>query len=367
MAEIPTIASLERSYSDIVDAARRQVVTDLSDSARLKLARIYIRELDAVFTRLASQEITEETARGMIRSIERALRRYLAQAQPAVKEEVFRALKHMQQAHINALDSVPGRIEASFSGVPTEAFEEMYKRRLLGVVDSFKTLRRYNATIAARQIEKTLEATLLEGIGPDEAVVRIARSLAEPDDFMRAAFDRYASRPSRKFMRAGRKFAHVTDEAFLAAKRLSYDAWRIVRTEMAAAAIEGDRIGSIRSTVVAGMKWNLSPRHPKPDICDLYAKLDLHGMGAGVFPPELYPPLAHPHDLCFSTHTFRSAEDWGTSKAAPAKARRPSRGEVSRILSGETANAIRRAHRQVRRDTKRAADSWTALQPKLAG
>ncbi len=363
--EIPTIASLERSYTEIVDAARSRVIGDLSQHARLELARIYVRELDAVYLRLAAQEITEETARGIIKSLERALARYMAQAEPEIKRQVFRALKHMQEAHAQATAAVPA-LDVGFAGVPTEAFEEMYKRRALGVVKSFKTLRKWNATRAAVQIEKTLEATLLQGLGPQEAVERIAYALASPNEFTRKAVERYATGGGvQKFMRAGARYANITDEAFIAAKRISYDAWRIVRTEMASAAIEGDRVASIRSPVIEGMKWNLSPRHPKPDICDLYAKLDLHGMGPGVFPAELYPPLAHPHDLCYSTHTFRDPSEWGLPNRAPAPARTPKASEVRRILPTVTPRASLRAWQQVRRDTRRASKAWASLRPLL--
>ena len=30
-------------------------------------------------------------------------------------------------------------------------------------------------------------------------------------------------------------------------------------------------------------KWKLSSRHPCDDICDLYARADLWGMGEGIF------------------------------------------------------------------------------------
>ena len=40
-------------------------------------------------------------------------------------------------------------------------------------------------------------------------------------------------------------------------------------------------------------------RHPKCDICDVYAHADLHGLGKGIFPKDKFPKLpAHPHCLC---------------------------------------------------------------------
>ena len=40
-------------------------------------------------------------------------------------------------------------------------------------------------------------------------------------------------------------------------------------------------------------------RHPKCDICDVYAHVDLYGLGKGIFPKDKFPKLpAHPHCLC---------------------------------------------------------------------
>ena len=40
-------------------------------------------------------------------------------------------------------------------------------------------------------------------------------------------------------------------------------------------------------------------RHPKCDICDVYAHADLYGLGKGIFPKDKFPKLpAHPHCLC---------------------------------------------------------------------
>lgn len=35
-------------------------------------------------------------------------------------------------------------------------------------------------------------------------------------------------------------------------------------------------------------KWKLSSRHPCDDICDLYARADLWGMGEGIFPKDCW-------------------------------------------------------------------------------
>ncbi len=51
-----------------------------------------------------------------------------------------------------------------------------------------------------------------------------------------------------------------------------------------------------------GYRWELSPQHPKPDVCDLYAHQDIDGLGPGGYTLEGVPALpAHPNCLCFLT------------------------------------------------------------------
>lgn len=53
---------------------------------------------------------------------------------------------------------------------------------------------------------------------------------------------------------------------------------------------------------VKGYRWELSPSHPKPDVCDLYANQAIDGLGPGGYLAESLPQLpAHPSCLCFTT------------------------------------------------------------------
>lgn len=48
---------------------------------------------------------------------------------------------------------------------------------------------------------------------------------------------------------------------------------------------------------VKGVRWTLSPAHPRPDICDLLANQDLHGLGPGGYPLDAVPER-HTSCLC---------------------------------------------------------------------
>ena len=91
------------------------------------------------------------------------------------------------------------------------------------------------------------------------------------------------------------------DNAIMAAtqERTRYYAERIARTEMHRAYIDGFVARWNDDNDCVAYQWKLSSRHPCFDICDLYAKANLYGMGAGIFPKDKVPLLpAHPHCMC---------------------------------------------------------------------
>lgn len=84
--------------------------------------------------------------------------------------------------------------------------------------------------------------------------------------------------------------------------RALYQERVVVRTEGArafgAAFVESTR----EQPWTKGYRWNLSPSHPAPDVCDLYANQALDGLGPGGYRAESLPALpAHPNCFCFTT------------------------------------------------------------------
>lgn len=83
----------------------------------------------------------------------------------------------------------------------------------------------------------------------------------------------------------------------------SFDAMRLARTEITRAHGQAAQASAAMNPFVSGMKWNLSGRHPKIDICDQYARGGPNG--DGVYPlgeVPIYPP--HPMCLCTLTNSL---------------------------------------------------------------
>lgn len=75
---------------------------------------------------------------------------------------------------------------------------------------------------------------------------------------------------------------------------------RVFRTEINRAHGEAFTAAGQRTPGFAGWRYLLSPRHPKPDICDLLSTQNLHGLGRGVYPDRARTPWpAHPNTLSF--------------------------------------------------------------------
>jgi len=80
---------------------------------------------------------------------------------------------------------------------------------------------------------------------------------------------------------------------------------QVMRTELNRAHGEAYMAGAAQAPAVVGFRFLLSPRHPRPDICDLLARQNLHGLGPGVYPTrETTPWPAHPNTLSFVVAVF---------------------------------------------------------------
>lgn len=82
-------------------------------------------------------------------------------------------------------------------------------------------------------------------------------------------------------------------------------ATRVFRTEVNRAHGEAYMAAAARAPGFVGFRFLLSPRHPRPDICDLFARQNVHGLGPGVYPDRQSCPWpAHPNTISFVVAVF---------------------------------------------------------------
>lgn len=104
---------------------------------------------------------------------------------------------------------------------------------------------------------------------------------------------------------ANRLGAAVAERLYRAPGSAYADALRVFRTEMTRAHGQAYQAGAGSHPDVIGMKFNLSPNHPRADQCDLHAHANLHGLGAGVYPVGQAPWPAHPNTMSYLTAVFK--------------------------------------------------------------
>lgn len=98
-----------------------------------------------------------------------------------------------------------------------------------------------------------------------------------------------------------------------------YQAERLFRTELIRAHGEAYMGMAFQTAGVVGVRFMLSPRHPKPDICDTHASADLYGLGAGVYPDRASCPWpAHPNTFSYVVAVFDD-ERRSTNPSIPQK------------------------------------------------
>ena len=86
-----------------------------------------------------------------------------------------------------------------------------------------------------------------------------------------------------------------------------YIAERVARTESARAWAQGFADRYMDDDTVVAFRWKLAARHPRYDICNLYAEADLWGLGKGIYPKDKTPVLpVHPHCLCHLAPIYAS-------------------------------------------------------------
>lgn len=90
---------------------------------------------------------------------------------------------------------------------------------------------------------------------------------------------------------------------------VSYAAHRLARTEINNAYKTSQEARYKDEPWTSGMRWNLSGSHPTPDICNVLASQDAHGLGDGVYPVGKRPN-SHPNCLCYLTPEQPDEDEW---------------------------------------------------------
>ncbi|WP_271008665.1 hypothetical protein [Paucibacter sp. B51] len=148
---------------------------------------------------------------------------------------------------------------------------------------------------AREAVQRTIEAAVVQGWGAHKAAREfLLRGLPVPEATQAAQ----RASDVANVLRGADTLQDSAGGALAAAQR-------VARTEINRAHGEAYMATAAKAPGVVGFRFLLSPRHPRPDICDLYAKQNLHGLGPGVYPDRKSCPWpAHPNTLSFVVAVF---------------------------------------------------------------
>lgn len=83
-------------------------------------------------------------------------------------------------------------------------------------------------------------------------------------------------------------------------EKARYQARIVARNESVEAFRDVQLAGYAAQPWAHGVRWSLSSSHPRPDICDVLAAQNLHGLGAGGYPADKVP-ARHTSCLCLQS------------------------------------------------------------------
>ncbi|OGT21500.1 MAG: hypothetical protein A2342_09505 [Gallionellales bacterium RIFOXYB12_FULL_54_9] len=150
---------------------------------------------------------------------------------------------------------------------------------------------------ARDSISNAIEQAVIQGQGATQAAREfLSRGQSVPVDIQ----DKISAAGTGKIAREAR-------DALLTGNGSPMDnAMRLMRTEINRAHGEAYIKGAMSHPDAAGVRFVLSPGHPRHDICDLHATQNLYGLGSGVYPNRgACPWPAHPNTLSFVEVVFR--------------------------------------------------------------
>ena len=348
-------------YVKVLYAARRIVIPGMINELQTELLQYYVRSVDRAYDLLMSGDITEKNYIRWVREFQSAVEQFSGTAEKLSKAEVMRTIQRVGELHSRALERLLTdrgvQVGYSFDGFVDEALRGHIYRRQLRVGNTYKTLQKRNLIHLADSVERDIAQGLNEGRSWKQLRSDLAKTMLfeqnTPEELL------------KKDIIYLRDIGSDATGGKTAMKKMLFDVDRIARTEINNAYTEADRAGAERSPVIKGIRWTLSGRHEglpsSPDICDVYAEMDDHGMGAGVYFAETLPARPHPFCLCNILFEMRTPEEWGLPKPEPTQPRRVSENDVRRVLGRDkTDNEVKRVRERYNEYTQLADKVWNA-------
>ncbi|MBP7892722.1 MAG: hypothetical protein KA063_04210 [Firmicutes bacterium] len=239
-----------------------------------------------------SIETTSDLTRNHLRALEKSLTHEAENIRRALEGRLTGDLQQAVglggrplQAHMTSCLQAAGvpldmvRVQRGFDGVNTAAVEAIWARTRNGPDE---TVRIWKTSDNARD---NIRSIILDGVARGRDSAKVARDL---ERYVKQGAATMAGDYPGMMARIGKRVP----------KDLRYEAFRLVRSEMSMAFMEGTYATGRVNPAYKGVRWLLSSSHPMPDIRDDLASADLYGLGPGGYPAGDEPSYPRANCLC---------------------------------------------------------------------
>lgn len=253
--------------------------------------------------------------------MERFTRDLVDQLQAAMvdvtRDQVLLTTEELEEFHtratVNLLEELGAAgIPVAFDGISTRAAQAVLARPELS--EAMVSIREDAAEVADRIIQESI----LVGRDTTQFARRLRPTILGADALPDALLDDLGRIGPEALRQMGleptpENLAELNQTAGFIRRRSQL----VARTETMNAEHEAGARFEANSPVVGLVRWFLSNRHPRFDVCDILAGetgWDPHGHGPGLYDPRAVPARPHPRGLCGRRIVLRDPEEWGEER-----------------------------------------------------
>jgi hypothetical protein len=338
----------EKVYQEAVNSARATALNrnGVPKAATEQLYLLYAQMLRDIDRDFGSGFISESRKDGLKNQILARLDQLSAQLSRTFAIQERNAIEQAIRGHqdgLNAVSSMGYTVGANFTQIPETTVDFMLQRRGIFGSKNYQTLIGRNLQSMGGQVDRFLNSAISRGVSAERASQELAGMIARNDQRLLGLIDNGRLRKSA--IRSALRNSEIDKNTFKMARKVLYDAKRIMVTEINTAYREADILSSYESPVVGAKRWRVSARHfglpSTPDVCTMYYETDLFGMGEGVFPVLNTPSTPHPFCGCLQTDVLRPVNEWNNPKPDTIEPKRITADQVRKKLAQSKNKSVR--------------------------
>jgi hypothetical protein len=338
----------EKAYREAINSARATALNrnGVPKAAIEQLYLLYAQMLRDVDRDFGSGIITESRKEALRNQIVARLDRLSSQLSTTFGVQERNAIEQAIRAHQNGIGAVNAlglSVSANFNQIPETTVDFMLQRRGIHGSKNYQTLIGRNLQGMGSTVDRFLNSAIARGVSAERASQELAGMIARNDTRLLGLINN--GRITKPKIKKALKDSDIDIDTFKTARKVLYDAKRIMVTEINTAYREADILASYESPVVGAKRWRVSGRHfglpSTPDVCTMYYETDLFDMGVGVFPILNTPSTPHPFCGCYQTDVFREVGEWRNPKPGTSEPKRLTADQVRRKLAQSPNKRVR--------------------------